>query len=346
MTDAFSAAVSGAIALLRALPRTPADATAAREQLRAFVDAHPVAAPEFLVDSPPGAEHADFDIYLLHPEGGTVALSFREDAGKPWFVDYSEHWAANYVLHVGSQRVTIQEAMFAMQYLSERDPGLMESLVRDALLTEFADSEPDAWLGEALVVSDEEVQAAADSFRHAHQLQSASDTHAWLEQMGWSMHRFRSVLASGVLVRRIEERLVAGRIEGHFAEHRADFDRVQVFRAVCGDATLAERLVLSAREVGLMTATQRVACTTPSAGLRGELLSTRAHALDDLLRTAVAGAIGGPTKDAGTWVVTQVLARDPATTLDSSTRSAVRERLVRDWAADRARTVPVRWNWT
>lgn len=347
---AFAQALHDAIALLRVLPRAPRDTPDARERLRGFAAAHPATSPEFLIDLAPGAEHADFDIYLAHPEGGTVAVTFREDAGRPWYVDYSEHWASNYVLLVGTMRVTVQEALFAIQYLSEREPNLVGSLVRDSLLAEAAASNPEEWAGSMLEVSAQEVQDAADAFRHAHQLESAADTHAWLERMGWSTHRFKSVLASGVRLRKMEERLVAGRVETYFDAHRADFELVHLFRVECDDAETAALLVKAAADVGLMTALQRLMSERPGGPpiprIDGALTAARAHTLDDGVRAAEPGAIVGPAEVRGRHVVAQMLAREPAATLDAATRRAVRERLVQDWLAVRAREVPVQWNWT
>ena len=346
----FAEALHHAIALLRVLPRAPGDTPDARERLRGFAAAHPTTSPEFLIDLAPGAEHADFDIYLAHPAGGTVAVTFREDAGRPWYVDYSEHWAANYVLLVGSMRVTVQEALFAIQYLSERDPNLVGSLVRDSLLAEAAASDPEEWARTVLDVSAQETQDAADAFRHAHHLESAADTHAWLERMGWSTHRFKSVLASGVRLRKMEERLVAGRVETHFDAHRADFDLVHLFRIECDDAETAELLAKAAADVGLMPAVQRLLSERPSGPpvprrVDGALTAVRAHTLDDAVRAAAPGQIVGPAEVRGRHVVAQMLAREPAATLDAATRRAVRERLVQEWLVVRAREVPVRWNW-
>lgn len=350
MSDPFLEALRQAIELLRALPRSPGDTANARALLQKFAAAHPAASPEFLIDLAPGAEHADFDIYLEHPAGGTVGVTFREDAGRPWYVDYSEHWAANYVLHVGSMHVTVQEAMFAIQYLCESDPHLIESLVRDTLVGESVVSDPEVWAGHALDVSTDEVQEAADSFRHAHHLESAADTHAWLEQMGWSTHRFHSVLESGVRLRKMEEHLVAGRIESHFDAHRADFDVVHVFQAECDSADAAAVLARVASEVGLMPATQRLvsepAGGPPRGPIIGALTVVRAYTLDAALRAAAPDAVVGPSEVGGRHVVAQVLRREPATVLDAATRRDVRERLVQDWVAVRMREVPIRWNWT
>lgn len=343
----FANAAHDAIALLRALPRAPGDTAEARKHLRAFAAAHPDASPEFLIDLAPGAEHADFDIYLEHPQGGTVAVTYREDAGRPWFVDYSEHWAANYVLHVGSKHVRVQEALFAIQYGAARNPDLVASLVRDTLLAEAMESDPN--LSESEDVSVQELQESADAFRYAHHLQSAADTHAWLEQMGWSMHRFQSVLATGVRLRRAEEKLVVGRIEPHFEACRADFDLVHVFRAECDDAVTAAALAQAAAGVGLMAATQRFvsehAPGAPIGRVDGALATSRAYTFNAAIRAAAAGAVVGPLHERERHVVSQILAREPATTLDAPTRRAVRERLVQEWLAERTREVPIRWNW-
>lgn len=342
-TTSFSDALEEAVELLRDLPRAPAEKGEARIQLHAFAAAHPDVTPEYVIDLAPGAEHADFDVFLQHPDGGTVGITYREDAGRPWYVDYSAHWAANYVLHVGNTHVTVQEAMFSLQYLTEEAPDLLSTLVRDTLVADAVVSDPAVWAGSALDVSPEEVQAAADRFRQKHHLHSAAETHAWLDGMGWTTHRFRSVLASGVRVRKMEERLVADRIDAHFAEHRQDYDLVTSFRITCPDAALAARL---AESRSLLSEMEVLAPELANLRISGTLGTAHAHSLDAPIRSAKPGAVIGPYVVDDQYIVVQAIARQAAHSLDAPTRRAVRERLVNEWVNARMREVPLRWNWS
>ena len=344
----FEDALVGAVQLLRGLPHEPVAADAARERWRAFAAAHPAVGTELLVDRAPGAIRADFDLYLAHPEGGTVALSYRDDGARPWFVDYSEHWAANYVLHAGATDVSVQEALFAIQYLGETHPDIVRGLVRDALLVDAIAAAPEHWKTDALNVTADELQDAADRFRQRHGLESAADTMAWLDRMGWSVHQFRSVLSNGLEVRKMEEMLVGPQVEPHFEAHRADFDVVRCFRVTCGDAATAALLVASAG-AGLLSATQSLLAAPDAeadrvAELTGELTASRAYELGAAAATEP-GTIVGPVLERQSHVVVQVLTRAPATTLDPATRHAVRERLMRKWVDKRIREVGVRWRW-
>jgi putative peptide maturation system protein len=342
-TTRFTDTLEDAVDLLRDLPRVPAAKEDARIQLQAFAAAHPEETPEYVIDLAPGAEHADFDIFLQHPDGGTVGITYRDDGGRPWYVDYSAHWAANYVLHVGNTHVTVQEAMFSLQYLTEQAPDLLTTLVRDTLVADAVVSDPDVWASSALDVSSDEVQAAADAFRQKHHLHSAADTHTWLAEMGWSTQRFRSVLASGARVRKMEERLVAHRIDAHFAEHRHDYDLVTVVRVACPDAALAARL---AQSTSLLSEMEVRASLLAEARVAGTVSTAYAHSVDAPIRSATPGAVVGPYVVDDQHVVAQVIARQPAHALDAPTRRAVRERLVAEWVSTRMRDVPLRWNWS
>ncbi|HKG95344.1 MAG TPA: TIGR04500 family putative peptide maturation system protein [Gemmatimonadaceae bacterium] len=333
---AFRRALAEAADALAALPRSRAGVAAARERVARLAAAHPAVRLELAVDLPPASDDADYDLLIGHPGGGTVALGYRPDRGNPWFVDYAEHWAANYVLTVGGLPVTVQQALTALEVAGEGSPGLVDSLVEDALAARAMGVDPPE-------VTPDEAQAAVDAFRAARGLHSAAATHAWLARLGWSVELFQSLIENGVRARKLRERVTAAEVEPHFHAHRGDFDLVRVFRAETASAEDARRLAALAAVDGLLAAAGR-ADGVSGGGVAGTLATARAHELPPELAGAPVGRVVGPMAARGRHWVGEVLGRSEAT-LDAATRAAVRDVLFRRWLDARRAEHAVRWHW-
>src|SRR5262249_52159125 len=169
MRPNFDEALSGAVSLLRGLPREREGMPEGRARLEHFRREYPGVRADLLVDQPPASRQVDYDLMLSHPEGGTLALSWRADGGVPWAVQYADHWAANYVLTVDAREVTIQQALLFLKLTGDREPDLMTELVDQQLIAMAIDADPPP-------VSDEELQRAADEFRRASRLLNAEST--------------------------------------------------------------------------------------------------------------------------------------------------------------------------
>src|SRR4051812_25408887 len=125
MQTAFDVALMHGILLLRGLPRRREEGAEARKGMDSFRTAPPGGRADLLVDKPPASRKVDYDLLLTHPDGGTVALTWRADEGIPWSVQYADHWAANYVVTVDADHVTVQEALLALKLAGRRHPDLM-----------------------------------------------------------------------------------------------------------------------------------------------------------------------------------------------------------------------------
>jgi len=100
MSTSFQKTLYDVVLLLKELPRQRSLSESARTRFKRFEKAHRGVRCNLRVDHPPGSNGVDYDILLGAPDGGTVAVSWRADEGVPWAVQYSDHWAANYVLTV------------------------------------------------------------------------------------------------------------------------------------------------------------------------------------------------------------------------------------------------------
>ena len=333
---AFRAALADAADALASLPRRRAATAEARERVARLAAAHPGARIDVAVDLRPGAESADYDLLLEHPAGGTLALSYRPDAGNPWFVDYADHWAANLVVSVGDASVSVQQALTLLELRADESPGLLDELV-DAALAE------EAMAVERPAVTREEIQAAADAFRAARGLRSAAATRAWLARMGWTEALFSSLIANATRFRALKERIAAPDLEAFIADHGGALDLVRIARAETDAADLAGRLASEAADGGLIAAAARAAAEPP-ARVSFSVAAVRAHELPPQLEGAAPGRVTGPHSAGDRYWVAQVVARQPAPP-GAATRAAARDLLFRRWADARRDARGVRWHW-
>ena len=332
----FDQSLGAAVALLRALPRGRGEVHEARRRVLAFRAANPPLGAELVVDQPPAATSVEYDLLLGDPDGGTVALSWRPgDDGTPWLVDHSDHWAANYVVSVGRQHVTIEQALAALRLRRRHDPGLMEELLREAVIAAALAEDPPE-------VTPDDLQQAADDFRRANALFGAEATHRWLASMGLTAERWREMLRGGVQARKLRERVTAGQVEPYFAEHGAEFDTVRYVRASFASADAARQTVADAwPNGGLLPRLGALA----AGGAEGAFGAEPAAALPPELATAVQGEIVGPVADGARHWIAEVIARTPATLDDEPTRRAVQARLFQRWVDEWCAREGVRWLW-
>jgi len=324
------------VSLLQELPHGREDVGHARKQFECFSAAYPGIRAELLVDQPPGSPKVDYDLLLEHPDGGTVALSWRPDNGTPWSVVYSDHWAANYLVTVNNQTVSIQEALLFLKLASGQYPDLMTEVVDQTLITQAIAENPPS-------VNQGELQAAADQFRSANHLDTADATHRWLNEMGLSMARFEELMRRWISRRKLEQRVTKDLIKPYFHAHRKTFDTVRFFRADTQHMAGAKRLVGRARKKGLLPVTQLLT-GVEGRDLTGSLMSRYAFELPSDLANAPVGRVVGPVPEGRGFWVAQVLQRQPAR-LDAQTRAVIRNQLFQECLSERRNQATVRWHW-
>jgi putative peptide maturation system protein len=338
----FDESLGAAVALLRELPRGRRDVDEARRRVSAFRAANGPLRADLVVDQPPASTAVDYDLLLDHPEGGTVALSWRrDDDGTPWLVDYSDHWASNFVVSVGETHLTIEQALAALRLRQRHEPGLMEELLREAVIASALASDPPE-------VTAEELQRAADDFRRANRLFGAEATHRWLASVGLTAESWRALLRGGVQARKLSERVTAGQLESYFAEHRADFDTVRYVRLSFAGEEEARRAAAEALMGGglLGRVTAMMADETGAESVQGSFGAEPASELPPELAGATPGDLVGPVPDGARYWIAEVVARTPAPSLDNErTRRAVQARLFQRWVEEQCASQGVRWHW-
>jgi len=337
MGASFESILLRAVSLLKELPHGRGDMETARRRVNLFRTAHPGVRADLLVDQPPASAYADYDLMLEHPDGGSVVLSWQPDGGTPWSVAYADHWAANYVASVNQRDVTIQEALLFLQLAFDQYPDLMAEVVDQALIAQAIEEHPEA-------VDDTELQAAADEFRNTHGLCRADDTHRWLQERGLSVERLEELLVRLIRRRKLEAQVADGPTHTYFEDHPRDFDTVRFFRVTTVSKAVAARLAEAARKNGLVHATHLLLPGLVDGDLTVSLKSQYAIHLPADIASADAGVVVGPVAEGDVFWVAQILHRQPAR-LDVQSRAVIRERLIREWLADRRRNATVRWHW-
>jgi putative peptide maturation system protein len=333
MESSLARALEQAVALLAELPRGREDVADAQARAARFGIAHPEFEPELLVDRPPGSPRVDYDLFLRHPAGGTVALAWRGDDGLPWPGRYATHWAANYVVSVDDRDVTIQDALLFLKLASERYPDLMNELVDRQIIGRAIEREP-------VEVSETEIQVFADQFRRARGLDRVDTMQRWLSETGLSPDQFRDLVAQTIEDRKVKDRVSAAAVEDHFAANRARYDSVRWIRVEARAVETLLRVRDRAAEIGLAAA----AAADESIDLRATMATRPARDLPEELVAARVAEIVGPTTAEGSPWLGQVLARRPAA-LDGPTRARIRDVVFQEWLREQRERAAIRWHW-
>jgi putative peptide maturation system protein len=329
--------LAAAADLLRRLPRGRLETGPVREMVAEFNREHPDVGADLLVELPPGAPTADYDLLLADPRGGTLTLNWQADEGAPWPATQSDHWAANLVLTVNTTDLTVQDALLCLKLASDRQPDLMEELVNETLLGhEVRHAPPD--------VSSEEIQQAADRFRRARGLSSASTTLRWLAESGLSVDRFQRVMEALVQRRKMRDRVTVDAVEPYFHANSLDFEMVRFAEFRCDRAEPLLELTKAADPSGLQARVgdwlMNYSCDNPSATIRQ---AWRRDAPAEL-RAAEVGELVGPCSDErGPWLAV-VMSREPAM-LNKETRAAIGRELFDAWLSERRQAATIRWHW-
>nr|BFE86305.1 hypothetical protein GCM10020093_089060 [Planobispora longispora] len=295
------------------------------------------------------AATGDYHYDLLLPSaGGTVSLAFAPDRAIPWPLRNSQRSGEQVVLRVDGVDVEIEHVVSLLDVLWE-DAGLAVRLVNACLVEQEVAASAD--------LTDEELQAATDSFRRARGLLTARATEEWMAERGLGQARLEQIVTVEAKVARLRRRVTGGQVEGYFAEHGAGLDVLRVVRlrygaradADAAAARLRERSrTATAEEVGALAtglATEAALAGLGTCRIEGNPREDLAALHGEDVHDARAGAVLGPhaTGDGG-FGVTVVLAVEQAI-LDVAARKIAERRIFDDWLRERRRRAHVQWFW-
>jgi putative peptide maturation system protein len=332
-SDDFGSVLAEAVEVLRGLPRRRDGVTEARRSVEAFAAGHEHLAPALVVDQPPDGLRADFDLILSCPDGGNVAINYQPDDGRPWAVDHASHWAANRVVTVGDQSLSVPAALMALRARGLQDLGALEQLVDHCILLEAAASDEEA-------VAPAELQRASDAFRRRRGLLTRAAMLEWLDSIGLPLAEFERHIETTFRIARIRRRVAQARAAGHLAVHPRDFERVTAHWIEVPTRASAD-LAASAPDIASAAALLAEAKETSFLELRGARLACQ---LPDALRDADVGQRCGPCPTGPGFLLGTVLERQEPEQ-DDVTLKAAGEAAVRAWLAERRSEADIHWHW-
>lgn len=94
-----------------------------------------------------------------------------------------------------------------------------------------------------ITVSDEELQAAGDTFRLEHKLPGASETLAWLAQQRITVEDWSQGIRVLLLTEKLKEHLFGEAVDAHYMSNRDDYRRVALSQILVRDLTEALKIV-------------------------------------------------------------------------------------------------------
>jgi parvulin-like peptidyl-prolyl isomerase len=99
-----------------------------------------------------------------------------------------------------------------------------------------------------ITVTPQEVQTAADLFRHQQRLQRAADTVAWLEHEMIEPSHWEQGIQDDLLMQKLADVLFAQQIEPLFAQNRLHYEKLVMYQLLVGSAKLAKELFYQIQE--------------------------------------------------------------------------------------------------
>jgi parvulin-like peptidyl-prolyl isomerase len=112
---------------------------------------------------------------------------------------------------------------------------------RDALILKVCDRL-------AITISDEELQAAGDTFRLEHKLLGASETLAWLQEQRITVEDWSQGIRVALLTKKLKEHLFGDAVDAHYISNRNDYKRVALSQILVRDLPDALEVAHALRE--------------------------------------------------------------------------------------------------
>jgi parvulin-like peptidyl-prolyl isomerase len=99
-----------------------------------------------------------------------------------------------------------------------------------------------------LTISDEELQAAGDTFRLEHKLLGASETLAWLQEQRITVEDWTQGIRVELLTKKLKEHLFGDAVDAHYLSNRDDYQRVALSQILVRDLPDALKVAHALRE--------------------------------------------------------------------------------------------------
>ena len=106
----------------------------------------------------------------------------------------------------------------------------------------------DAAKAKGIVVTDSELQQAADDFRVAHDLRDPDQTWRWLQNNCLTGDEFEQLIYESILTPKLIQHLLGDRVEAYFYEHQLDYQKAVLYEVVFDNFDTAIELYYALQE--------------------------------------------------------------------------------------------------
>jgi putative peptide maturation system protein len=334
-------ALNEALAFLIEISRDGTRPTAAQTRLRDLRDRHPDLGLELIWQEEGYDCSVHYDLLLRRPQQGTVGLSYHPDRALPWPLRNMHRMSDRNLVRVNAVTIDVDQAVACLDFIWDEAP-LAERLVKLCLIEEELAREP-------IELSSDELQAAVDAYRRGRRLYTAEQTREWMALRGLTHEQLERLVSDEATIAKLRERVAAGRVEPHFADHRAEFDTARIARIAFADeaSARAARAEIEAGAIGFAELAERRFLDDPAESAVLHATIRRGEAPPELA-TAVfsvrSGTLVGPIPVTGEYLLARVLDFKEAT-LDGATRREIQRRLFEAWLEERRREATIEWFW-
>ena len=125
--------------------------------------------------------------------------------------------------------------------ISGQFPDLAQKVIRQQIIK-------DAALAKGIVVTDSELQQAADDFRVAHDLRDPNKTWRWLQNNCLTGDEFEQLIYESILTPKLIQHLLGDRVEAYFYEHQLDYQKAVLYEVVFDNFDTAIELYYALQE--------------------------------------------------------------------------------------------------
>jgi parvulin-like peptidyl-prolyl isomerase len=141
-----------------------------------------------------------------------------------------------------SEQISIsQEEIIQQLKFSRLMPKIIEEIASRKIISETAKAQN-------IILSELEIQQAADSFRLQNNLSSSQATLNWLNKYNLSLEEFEQLIYDNSLALKLAQHLYGDRVESYFYEHKLDFTKAVIHEVILEDFDLGMELFYGIQE--------------------------------------------------------------------------------------------------
>lgn len=141
-----------------------------------------------------------------------------------------------------SEQISIsQEEIIQQLKFSRLMPKITREIASRKIISDTAKAQN-------IILSESEIQQAADSFRLQNNLLSSRDTLNWLEKYNLSVEEFEQLIYDHSLCLKLAQHLYSDRVESYFYEHKLDYTKAIIHEVILSNFDLGMELFYGIQE--------------------------------------------------------------------------------------------------